>query len=260
MNKLLVAAQKTKDNGIKFVKGTFGFRESVLLSVTDASHAAETVVTENGAVQGHRSQGGRFLLLADRMPTEETPTHFHILEWQSHTLKRVCRSTLQAEVLSSMAGSESGQQVRSLMYSLQHPMIPGDRGLQWKIEAADYKTIYWMSDCKSFIDYMSAVTPNTVSDKRLAIDMTSLRQELWREFGSEVGDPASTSNMPKNAQDQLWWICTADMISDELTKSMKWDAVREICESGQWKLSVKPIRAGFQSIKDIGVSECSHNM
>ena len=32
------------------------------------------------------------------------------------------------------------------------------------------------------------------------------------------------------------------MISDELTKAMRWDSVRELCE---FSVSVKPIRAGF---------------
>eukprot|EP00913_Durusdinium_trenchii_P007582 g7125.t1 len=42
-NKLLSAAQKTSKNGIRFVKGKFNFEEAVLLSVTDASHAAELI-------------------------------------------------------------------------------------------------------------------------------------------------------------------------------------------------------------------------
>ena len=96
-------------------------------------------MTEEGGECGHRSQGGRFLLLGDRMPAIGAHTSCHILEWQSHTIKRVCRSTLQAEVLSSMHGSESGQHVRTILYALQYPRIPGDRGLRWKTLAADHK-------------------------------------------------------------------------------------------------------------------------
>ena len=31
--------------------------------------------------------------------------------------------------------------------------------------------------------------------------------------------------MPIDAEDQLWWICSRDMVSDQLTKSARWDAV-----------------------------------
>eukprot|EP00435_Cladocopium_sp_Y103_P032430 s1165_g8.t1 len=240
-NKLLSSAQKTKDNGIKFMKGKFCFETSILLSITDASHGGEVEINAEGNKQGHRSQGGRILLLADRVPDESGETCIHILEWHSQTLKRVCRSTLQAEVLSSMLGSEAAQQVRALLHSLHCPRIPGDRGKEWKIQAADSKLIIWMSDCKSFIDYMSATTPGSVSDKRLAIDMSSLRQELWRKHGEEVGDPSGSSAMPVNATDQLIWICTGDMVADQLTKSMRWDALRKLCDHGTLRLTVKPV-------------------
>ena len=72
-NKLLASAQKTKDNGVRFVKGKFDFEKAILLSVTDASHAAEVSVTEDGKTQGHRSQSGRFLLLAGAAPAHCQP-------------------------------------------------------------------------------------------------------------------------------------------------------------------------------------------
>ena len=257
-NKLLASAQKTRDNGVRFVKGKFDFEKAILLSVTDASHAAEVSVTEEGKTQGHRSQSGRFLLLAGAAPTVSQPAWCHVLEWQSQTLKRVCRSTLQAEVLSSMLGSESAQQVRILLYSLKYPRIPGDRGMGWKILAADSKLVLWYSDCRSFIDYMSATTPGSITDKRLAIDMTALRQELWRGENEEIGDPSSSPKMPIDAKDQLVWICTADMLSDQLTKSMRWDSVRNLCDTGCFPLTVSPIRAGFQSSTDTGVWNILH--
>ena len=159
--------------------------------------------------------------------------------------KRVCRSTLQAEVLSSMQGSESGQQVRTILYAMQCPRIPGDRGMLWKTQAADHKLLVWVTDCRSYIEYMAALTPGSVSDKRLAIDLTSLRQELWRRENEEVGDPSVGQKMPELAKDQLYWICTADMIPDALTKSMRWDAIRNLTDTGVFTVSTMPVRAGF---------------
>lgn len=96
-----------------------------------------------------------------------------------------------------------------------------------------------------YIEYMSAVTPGSVSDKRLAIDLTSLRQELWRDEQQEVGGPSVGQRMPEQAKDQLWWICTADMISDQLTKSMRWDAIRQLADNGVFTVTVAHVRAGF---------------
>ena len=254
-NKLLASAQRTSTNGIVFMKKHFDFDGSVLISMTDASHAAELCVAENGQKQGHRSQGGRFLLLGDKVPDLGHEARCHIIEWQSQTLKRVCRSTLQAEVLSSMTGSEAGQQVRALLYSLVQPRGLEDRGFQWKIDAADSKLLAWMSDCRSYIEYMSSLAPGTVSDKRLAIDMTCLRQELWRRPKEEVGDPSTGQSMPIDAKDQLFWMSTADMTADQLTKAMKWDAVRGLCDTNLLKLTTRVVRAGLQSIKEWWVWE-----
>ena len=100
---------------------------------------------------------------------------------------------------------------------------------------------------------MSATTPGSITDKRLAIDMTALRQELWRGENEEIGDPSSSPKMPIDAKDQLVWICTADMLSDQLTKSMRWDSVRNLCNTGCFPLTVSPLRAGFQSSTVTGV-------
>ena len=79
-NKFLAAAQKTNLNGIKFKRGAFDFNKAELISVTDASHAAEVHIPGKGKPTGHRSQAGRFLLLADGMPTVEKPANIHVLD------------------------------------------------------------------------------------------------------------------------------------------------------------------------------------
>ena len=80
--------------------------------------------------------------------------------------------------------------------------------------------------------------------------MTCLRQELWRRPKEEVGDPSTGQSMPNDAKDQLFWMSTSDMTADQLTKAMKWDAVRYLCEKNLLKLTTKVVRAGLQSIKE----------
>lgn len=235
-NKFLQSAQKTMHHGIHYNKGRFSFRDAVLLSVTDASHAAETGYTEDGKMTGHKSQAGRFLLLA--------ACDFHVLEWSSHTLKRVCRSTLQAEVLSAQDGVESAHYVRSLIYSFEVPrVLAGAEGFAWKVKALDSRTIHWITDCRSFVSYMSTNGQGTVSDKRLAIDLTSLRQDLWRVSGEMHGEPSTQDGIPLECTDQLHWINTKDMISDAMTKAMVWDAILVTGQTGQWQLTEPSIRA-----------------
>ena len=250
-NKLLSAAQKTSQYGIHFMKGKINFETACLLSVTDASHAAEVHVSEIGRPMGHRSQAGRFLLLADRMPDEKERCHVHVLEWCSRALRRVCRSTLQAETLSSMDGSEAGNYVRGLMHSMVHPKASNEKRLtEWKIDAMDSRHLHWVSDCRSFIAYMGNPSQNTVTDKRLAIDLTALRQELWRKHGTELGEPGIQNAVPEDGTDHLWWVSTKDMLSDGLTKQMVWHSIRDLCEGGTWKLTQPPILAGTSMVVD----------
>ena len=203
-NKFLQAAPKTMHHGIHYHRRRFDFHSAVLLSVTDASHAAETGYTEDGKMMGHKSQAGRFLLLANGMPTPEAACDFHVLEWSSHTLKRVCRSTLQAEVLSAQDGVESAHYVRSLIYSFEVPrMLAGAEGHEWKQSALDSKTIHWITDCRSFVAYMSTNGQGTVANKRLAMDLTALRQVLWRIRGQMHGEPSTQDGIPLDCTDQL---------------------------------------------------------
>lgn len=131
------AAQKTSMNGIRFQKGIFKFSEAVILSVTDASHAAELHVSHIGKESGHKSHTRRMILLADRMPSQSQPVRVHILNGASHTIKRVCRSTLQAEVLSSMDGSESARYIRHVLYSLTNPRDQAGRLGDWRINSCN---------------------------------------------------------------------------------------------------------------------------
>ena len=62
----------------------------------------------------------------------------------------------------------------------------------------------WMPDCYSYLQYLRAVTPGTVSDKRLAIDLNALLQgRMLREV---VGDPSQLQSIPVDACDHLYWV------------------------------------------------------
>ena len=48
------------------------------------------------------------------------------LEYMSNVLRRVCRSTLQAETLSMIQGHEEAEHFRTVLYALQHGELLGD--------------------------------------------------------------------------------------------------------------------------------------
>ena len=52
-NKLIVTAQKTNDNGIRFCQEKFHFYDIILLSIIDASFGGEITGAEDGCKQGH---------------------------------------------------------------------------------------------------------------------------------------------------------------------------------------------------------------
>ncbi len=230
-NKLLNYAMETKEKGIYYAAGAMDFDKCILLSINDASHAASLQDINGNTVVGHRSQSGRILALASEEFMEKGEGHIHLLQWNSSVLKRVCRSTLQAETLSLQLGSEDAEHVRQMMFVMknlaEHP-VPSKN----YTAAADHMKTLWCTDCRSLSDHLVMHGISEVSDKRLAIDLTSLRQELWREPGSLVGNPTYTDELPLNRTTDCRWISTKTMVADALTKQMRCDQLHHLMDDG----------------------------
>ncbi|CAE7670799.1 RE2 [Symbiodinium microadriaticum] len=62
-NSVLSYVKKTPNEGILYKYEALDFNDMEILSVADASHAADYDVNKNGKLMGHRSQSGRMLLL-----------------------------------------------------------------------------------------------------------------------------------------------------------------------------------------------------
>lgn len=219
-NKMLSLSLATKDKGIFYKAKPFKFEDAILLSVNDASHAASFEEIKPGFVGGHRSQSGRLLFLASPQFREEGKGHVHLLEWHSTTIRRVCRSTMQAETLSLQLGSEEAEHVRQVMYALKNYQNFGGPSKNY-VAALDHMVCLWITDCRSLSDHMLTPGMSEVSDKRLAIDLTALRQEAWRSVGESVGNPTYSDSLPENRTTYVRWVATASMVADALTKEMK---------------------------------------
>ena len=211
-------AKQSKDKGVTYPLKALDFEKLMVVAIQDASHAADYDTSGSGAKLGHRSQSGRLLCIADEEFKNSGKGHMYLIEWHSTVLKRVCRSTLQAETLSLLAGSEEAEHLRCILYSFKEPNIHAP---QWMVRVQDKILVDWYTDCRSLSDHANQSGLHVVTDKRLAIDLSGIRQMVWRSLGEEHGDPLLTDRVPADATTTLKWTSTDRMLADPLTKGMK---------------------------------------
>ena len=163
---MLKKARENPEKGLRFARNAFKWHESMIVTVNDASFAGE---------ENHHSQSGRLLLLADPKLRTRQDAGVHIVYWSSTTIRRVCRATLQAEMLSTTAGSEEAQHLRALLHDAEAGLSDRD----WEVSASASRQILLCTDCKSLEQAVTRLTTTSlVGDKRLAIDLRGLRQDL----------------------------------------------------------------------------------
>ena len=228
INALVNYVKKTRDWGLTYPLRAFDFTKASVISINDASFANDHEINSQGKKLGFRSQSGRLLCLG---PCDFTDTFEGCLmpvSWHSTSIKRVCRSTLQAETLSLQLGSDEAERLRLTLHGLTRDHPPDDRS--WVIEAMDTIRVLWLTDCNSLYQYVNQPGVHAVADKRLAIDLSGLRQYTWRLSGEEYGDPLLTDRIPVGATTVLKWINTQYMPADALTKQMKPGILRELMQ------------------------------
>ena len=217
-NSLLRRAQMTKDQKLVYGWKQFDFDSMEIISITDASHAADYDLSASGMKMGFRSQSGRVLAVGGPEVMRSGTGHIHLLEWKSQVIRRVCRSTLQAESLSMLAGYEDAEHLRMVLHGLKTPHDP--RTTSWQTESKDAITVHAVTDCRSLRDHLVQCSGGEVQDKRLAIDLCGLRQIIWRDVGEEYGDPMMSENVPEGSTTKVKWCDTKTMLADGLTKHM----------------------------------------
>ena len=117
---------------------------------------------------------------------------FHLIGHSSTTIKRVCRATVQAEAYSLGAGSEEGDRIRAAVADLLGKLDVK----RWEASSAAFMKQIWFTDCKSVYDNLRKPISTKMADKRLSIEMASMRQNLWHLPGETVGSPALLDQTP----------------------------------------------------------------
>ena len=163
------------------------------------------------------SQAGYILFFYDvHMETKPGDYRISVFHWKSFKLKRQTVNTLSAETQSMVAGV-GGVHWQRFMLLESRGYVIGGQGWEEKLAELPFIAV---TDSKSLYDTMSKCSnPATqVEDKRTAIDITILKNDMRRSKG------------------QVRWIPGSVMISDALTKKMNAQGLRDLLNCGRWSL------------------------
>ena len=140
----------------------------------------------------------------------------HPLSWSSTRIRRVCRSTLMAEACALTNAVEHGLRTRATIVDVRGKLNSSMGG-----KASAAMGHIWFTDCESFFSHLVSLNTKEVDNKRLAIDLSVLKQVIWdnRDDCDEEVDGSKG--------DDLRWIDTSAMLADCFTMTMTSDRLNE---------------------------------
>ena len=137
----------------------------------------------------------------------------HIIGSRSTMIKRVCRSTFNAETQALIDSVAADARVRTIVADCKGLIVEGGR---WLEQARFAMKHMWLTDCESLHSYLVNPVAANAEDKRLEIDLQDLRQILWEDRNGNPKDDLSIDQ-----SDKIRWIDTSAMLADPLTELMK---------------------------------------
>ena len=210
-------------------------KDGVLLcisAVSDASHGNEDeYLSEWDEREPFRSQGAKLIFIADSAIISSDAGAVHLVSFSSTVQKRVVSSTMKAESYQLTEVVEAADLMRAALADC-HGCLDYD---DWETSASQWCTNVWSTDCRSCADTLERPVNKGV-DKRLGIELASLRQYLWRQRGEPAPDRRLLEEHPPLSQrtDVCRWVDTTVMAADCLTKMMKETFLLDIIEKNWW--------------------------
>eukprot|EP00913_Durusdinium_trenchii_P032182 g30134.t1 len=174
------------------------------LAVSDASF---------GGMPKGRSQGGMVMLVANPKILDGE-ANVNVLAFHSGLLKRVVRSSLAAEVSQAATAMEEADFLRALM---AEALEKGFSFKHWLSSVSKWRQVAVM-DSKTGYDLLNGTSLG--EDKRLAIDVASMRQALQEDGGSRL----------------VRWVPGEEILADDLTKLVGNNKLVKVMENGTWAL------------------------
>ncbi|CAE7328612.1 RE1 [Symbiodinium sp. CCMP2592] len=146
------------------------------------------------------SQLGGLYLLTDKDILQGQRRKVSLLDWRSAACDRVCRSTFAAESMGCCGAIENADFIRKFLSTLLTGELTRKEDGRFEVR--------YLSDCRSLYDHLAREgIPRIPSERRLAIDMAAIRQDLaicgkicWVPTDQQFADMMTK---PQRAGD--WW-------------------------------------------------------
>ena len=118
-------------------------------------------------------------------------------------------------------------------------------------DAGKFMAIHLLTDCKSLYDHIHKdVVPKLPAEKRLALDLAAIRQEMHKEamhqWKAKHGDGAIRPDKP--CVPPLHWVPTTHQPADVLTKKMAAGAWWEYVREGLLRVPIKVLEENRKDI------------
>ena len=232
-NKTVEIAKAKAQQGIRYEAGSVDWDNMIVVAMADASHSNEIEVIGT-RTEAYRSQSGRLLMLASPDILSGNELKYHLMSWSSTLIRRVCRSTMQAETYSMSHMVEEGDRFRAGLTDALYGINP----TTWEKQAAESLRMLWLTDCRSLRDALLKPVMGKIVDKRLGIELAALRQSIWRRKGNDRDNVQAEDSLPTDAEftDRVQWIDTDVMAADALTKIMDTSSLSTFVTTNQWSL------------------------
>ena len=134
------------------------------------------------------------------------------------------------ETFAMIKGTEAGTRIRAAIVDMkgEHEMC------NWEKTAARTMGHVWMTGCDSFYEHLMSQRLNTIENKRMAIDLEALGQQIWERDGER------TLEIDYSCGDNPRWIDARVMLADPLTKSMSFDRLLQAMMTGRFDMRPIP--------------------
>ena len=216
----VIEAKKNKDFHLIF-RGIDVFQSGIMV-VTDAALGNVTVNGTTGATANERvhSQGCYAVLLCDGALMAGGLGNFNLIDFRSHRIARVCRSSYAAEALSAEEGLDCAELCRGFLAELRRIDVASKIWPSGMFAAC----LWWASLMRriSMTSCRRMVASGT--QKSLAFTVAAMRQSLRRPNTS------------------YRWTATENLFVDAGTKLMDNSSLRQALLAGKWSIE---FTAGF---------------
>ena len=241
-NQAIEQAKEFADVGVIYHHDAINWDSVIVVTITDASFAQETVIEANGIEKPHRTQKEFAVLLVDPAIVKEKEAGAHLWTWKSLTDKRVRRATLQGEAHGLLSGADAGDRLRAIICDVKGHLMDMR---EWQRVCSENMRHIWLSDCELLVSHLKNPKNERLENVRLSIGIQSLKQMLWEKADVANLDELLPEDVCENA---IRWIGTSCVLVDSSTKKMNPDVLIKLMQTGRLNLEA-PVQSQMLKLR-----------